>query len=49
MVDRYSVEPYKISSEMTYQEWLAKYQPITGEIAEAGFQKFYERVWIEIK
>ena len=24
-------------------------QPITGEIAEAGFQKFYERVWKEIK
>ena len=44
MVDPYSVEPYKNSSEMTYQEWLAKYQPITGEIAEAGFQKFYERV-----
>ena len=49
MVDPYSVEPYKNSSEMTYQEWLAKYQPITGEIAEAGFQKFYERVWKEIK
>ena len=49
MVDPYSVEPYKENSEMSYQEWLAKYQPITGEIAEAGFQKYYERVWNEVK
>ena len=43
MVDPYSVEPYKENSEMSYQEWLAKYQPITGEIAEAGFKKYYDR------
>ena len=49
MVDPYSVQPYKENSEMSYQEYLAKYQPITGEIAEAGFQKFYDRVWNEIK
>lgn len=49
MVDCYSVEPYKQNSEMSYQEYLAKYQPITGEIAEAGFQKFYDRVYEEIK
>ncbi len=49
MVDPYSVEPYKENSEMSYQEWLAKYQPITGEIAEAGFQKYYDRVWNEVK
>ncbi len=49
MVDCYSVEPYKENTEMSYQEYLAKYQPITGEIAEAGFQKFYDRVYEEIK
>ncbi len=49
MVDPYSVEPYKENSEMSYQEWLAKYQPITGEIAETGFQKYYDRVWNEVK
>ena len=49
MVDAYSVEPYKENTEMSYQEYLAKYQPITGEIAEAGFQKFYDRVYNEIK
>ena len=49
MVDPYSVEPYKENSEMSYQEWLAKYQPITGEFAEAGFKKYYERVWKEIQ
>ena len=40
MVDAYSVQPYKENTEMSYQEYLAKYQPITGEIAEAGFQSF---------
>lgn len=49
MIDPYSVEPYKQNSEMSYQEWLAKYQPITGEIAEAGFQKYYDRVFDDIK
>ena len=49
MVDVYSVEPYKENSEMSYQEYLAKYQPITGEFAEAGFQKFYDRVYNEVK
>ena len=44
MVDAYSIEPYKDNSEMSYQEYLAKYQPITGEIAPAGFQVFYDRV-----
>ena len=48
MVDPYSVEPYKENSEMTYQEYLAKYQPITGEFAEVGFQKYYDRVYAEI-
>ena len=49
MIDAYSVQPYKESTEMSYQEYLAKYQPITGEIAEAGFQKFYDRVYTEVK
>ena len=49
MVDPYSVEPYKENSEISYQEWLAKYQPITGEFAEPGFKKYYERVWKEIQ
>jgi len=48
MVDPYSVEPYKENSEMTYQEYLAKYQPITGEFAEVGFQKYYDKVYAEI-
>ncbi len=48
MVDPYSVEPYKENSEMSYQQYLAKYQPITGEFSEAGFKKFYEKVWKKI-
>ena len=49
MVDSYSVEPYKENTERSYQEYIAKYQPITGEISEAGFQRFYDRVHNEVK
>ena len=49
MVDSYSVEPYKQNTERSYQEYIAKYQPITGEISEAGFQRFYDRVYNEVK
>ena len=49
MVDSYSVEPYKESSEMSYQEYLGKYQPMTGEFSEAGFKVFYDRVYNEVK
>ena len=49
MIDAYSIEPYKNSSEMSFQEYLAKYQAITGEIAPAGFQKFYDRVYKQVR
>ena len=49
MVDPYSVEPYKENSEMSFQEYLAKYAKVTGEIAPAGFAKYYDRVYEEVK
>jgi len=49
MVDSYSVEPYKENSEMSFQEYIAKYSKITGEIAPTGFEKYYDRVFNEIK
>jgi hypothetical protein len=49
MVDSYSVKPYKENTEMSYQEWIAKYQPITGEFSEAGIEKYYEKVYSQIK
>jgi len=49
MVDSYSVEPYKENSEMSFQEYLAKYAKVTGEIAPAGFLKYYDRVYAEVK
>lgn len=49
MVDPYSVEPYKESSEMSFQEYLAKYAKVTGEIAPAGFAKYYDRVFAEVQ
>ena len=48
MVDSYSTEPYKENTEMSFQEYIAKYSKITGEIAPAGFQKYYDRVYAEI-
>ncbi len=49
MVDSYSVEPYKNNSEMSYQEYLAKYSKITGEFAEAGFKRYYDEVYKIVK
>mgnify|MGYP001175757008 FL=1 len=49
MIDAYSVEPYKNNSEMSYQEYLAKYQHVTGEFAEAGFMRYYDRVYHTVK
>jgi len=49
MVDSYSVEPYKENSEMSFQEYLAKYAKVTGEIAPTGFLKYYDRVYEEVK
>jgi len=49
MVDAYSIEPYKENTEATFQEYLAKYSRITGEIAPTGFQKYYDRVFAEVK
>ena len=49
MIDAYSVEPYKDNSEMSYQEYLAKYQHVTGEFAEAWFMRYYDRVYKTVK
>lgn len=49
MVDAYSIEPYTNSTEVDFQIYLAKYAAITGEIAPAGFQRYYDRVYEEIK
>ena len=44
LVDPYSVVPYKESTEMSFQEYLAKYQKVTGEFSEAGFMRFYDSI-----
>jgi len=44
LVDAYSVEPYKENTEMTYQDYISKYQRITNEFSEAGFMQYYDRV-----
>lgn len=49
MIDSYSVEPYKNNTEMSYQEYLAKYQHVTSEFAEAGFMRYYDEVYKIVK
>lgn len=48
LVDSWSVEPYKNNSEMPYDQYLAKYQRITGEFSEAGFTRYYEMVYKDV-
>ena len=45
LVDPYSVEPYKNNTEMSFQDYIAKYSKITGEISEAGFTRYYDDVY----
>ena len=49
LVDPYSVEPYKNSSEMSFEEYLAKYQKITGEFSEAGFTRYYDLIYTMVR
>ena len=48
MIDPYSLEPYKESSEMSFDDYLAKYSKITGEFSPAGFERYYDKVFNEV-
>ena len=49
LVDAYSVEPYKNNSEMSFQDYIAKYSKVTGELSEAGFKNYYDNVYKSVK
>ena len=49
LVDPYSVEPYKDNSEMPFEQYIAKYQKITGEFSESGFTNYYNQVHKTVK
>lgn len=49
LVDPYSVEPYKNNSEMTFEAWIQKYSEITNEFTEAGFTRYYDGVYKNVK
>lgn len=49
LVDPYSVQPYKDNSEMPFEQYIAKYQTITGEFSEAGFTNYYNQVYALVK
>lgn len=45
LVDAWSVEPYKENSEMSYQDYISKYQKVTNEFSEGGFMNYYNQVY----
>jgi hypothetical protein len=45
LVDSWSVEPYKESSEIEWSKYLSKYQKVTGEFSAEGFQRYYDKVY----
>ena len=49
LVDPYSVQPYKDNSEMPFEQYIAKYQKITGEFSESGFTNYYNQVHKTVK
>ena len=49
LVDPYSVEPYKENSEMSFDQWIAKYSELTNEFSEAGFMRYYDIVFKDVK
>ena len=49
LIDPYSTSPYKGNSEMSFEQYIAKYQQITGEFSEAGFTNFYNQVYKSVE
>ena len=45
LVDPWSVEAYKGTTEFEWEEYLERYSKITGSKTEAGFQQYYESVY----
>jgi len=49
MVDPWSVEPYKQSSDFGgYEAYLKRYQKLVGSCEPAKFQQFYDRIFCEV-
>lgn len=48
LVDPWSVEPYKGTTEFEMQEYFERYSKVTGSKTEAGFQKYYDKVYEDV-
>lgn len=48
LVDPWSVEPYKGTTEFEWDEYLTRYSKVTGSNTEAGFQKYYDKVYEDV-
>jgi len=48
LVDPWSVEPYKGSTEFEWDEYLERYSKVTGSKTEDGFQKYYDKVYEDV-
>ena len=48
LVDPWSVEPYKGSSEFEWEEYLERYQKVTGSNTEEGFMQYYNKVFEDV-
>jgi hypothetical protein len=48
LVDSWSIEPYKDTTEFTWEEYLSRYSKVTGEFNPDGFQRFYDRVYQDV-
>jgi hypothetical protein len=48
LVDPWSVEPYKGTTEFEWEEYLTRYEKVTKSNTEEGFQKYYEKVYEDV-
>lgn len=49
LVDPWSVEPYKNTTEFKWEEYLERYSKITNSNTEQGFMKYYDKVYERVK
>jgi len=48
LVDPWSVEPYKGTTEFEWDDYLTRYSKVTGSNTEEGFQKYYNEVYEDV-
>jgi len=48
LVDAWSPEPYKNTTEWSWEEYVQRYQKLTGGFTEADFKAYYDRVYRDV-